>query len=238
MRIFVTNGYFRDGAPFESTGGYNAAHVVHLAPIVDAIEQLRQLRPEVYPEAKYPSLSKSRRYRNIFDFCMDTVTIDRSFPQIGDGGSWPAYSKLPQDHLARRRRRGLRARLPAVPRPEVRLGAGPHRPAGSPRPTSRSPRRRSSGRPPRWPDDWNDRSSLHDGYGIAILRGGQGDEKRALWMMYGRARSHTQDDIMDIGLQGFQGILLSHMGYPRNWGYWEHSWTSHHVARQIPFRHA
>ena len=38
-----------------------------------------------------------------------------------------------------------------------------------------------------------------------------------------------------MGLQGYQGILLSHMGYPRNWGYWEHSWTSHNVARQIPF---
>ena len=40
---------------------------------------------------------------------------------------------------------------------------------------------------------------------------------------------------MDIGLQAFQGVLLCHMGYPRNWGYWEHSWTSHYVARQIPF---
>jgi hypothetical protein len=76
---------------------------------------------------------------------------------------------------------------------------------------------------------------LHDGYGIAILRSGRGDQKRALWMMYGRARSHTQDDLLDVGLHGFQGILLSHMGYPRNWGYWEHSWTSHNVARQIPF---
>jgi len=25
------------------------------------------------------------------------------------------------------------------------------------------------------------------------------------------------------------------MGYPRNWGYWEYSWSSHNLARQIPF---
>jgi len=37
-------------------------------------------------------------------------------------------------------------------------------------------------------------------------------------MTYGRARSHVQDNIMDIGLQAYQGVLLAHMGYPRNWG--------------------
>ena len=40
-------------------------------------------------------------------------------------------------------------------------------------------------------------------------------------MMYGRARGHTQDDIMDIGLEAFRSEILGHMGYPRNWGYWE-----------------
>ena len=60
------------------------------------MHQLRQLRPEIYTESRYPSLDKSRRYRHIFDFCMDTVTIDRSYPHIGDGGTWPAYSKRPK----------------------------------------------------------------------------------------------------------------------------------------------
>src|SRR6266436_682376 len=53
---------------------------------------------------------------------------------------------------------------------------------------------------------------------------------------YGRARGHTQDDLMDVGLQAYQGVLLSHMGYPRNWGYWEYCWMTHNVARQIPFQ--
>ena len=87
----------------------------------------------------------------------------------------------------------------------------------------------------RWPDDWNDGSTLADGYGIAILRGGEGNDKRAFWLRYGRARSHTQDDLMDIGLQAFQGVILAHMGYPRNWGQWEPLWSSHNLARQFPY---
>jgi oligo-alginate lyase len=234
MRSFVTNGYFRDGAPFESTGGYNGAHVTYLAPVVDDIERLRQLRPDAYPESTYPSLSRSRRYHNIFDFCMDTVTIDRSLPYIGDGGSWPCYSKLSKItwHDADAAAFEHAYRLFRDPKFAWALT---HSPAWNPSsnfPLTRDEAQREAAQ---WPDDWNDRSSLHDGYGIAILRSGQGDQKRALWMKYGQARSHTQDDLMDIGLQGHQGILLTHMGYPRNWGCWEPSWTSHHVARQIPF---
>ena len=234
MRVFVPNDYFRDGAPYESTGGYNAAHVVHLTPVVDAMEQLRQLRPDVYTETRYPPLSKSRRYRHIFDFCMDTVTIDRSYPYIGDGGSWPAYKKLPKIawHDANAASFEHAYRLFRDPKFAWALVHTPGWKPSADFPFTREEIEREAAK---WPDDWNDRSSLHDGYGVAILRSGQGDDKRALWMRYGRARSHTQDDLMDIGLQAFQGILLSHMGYPRNWGYWEHSWTSHNVARQIPF---
>jgi hypothetical protein len=40
---------------------------------------------------------------------------------------------------------------------------------------------------------------------------------------------------MDIGLQAFQGVILAHMGYPRNWGQWEPLWSSHNLARQFPY---
>lgn len=234
MRVFVSNDYFRDGAPYESTGGYNAAHVVHFTPVVDAIEHLRRLRPEVYPQSRYPALNERLRYRHIFDFCMDTVTIDRSYPNIGDGGSWPAYKKLPKIawHDAG----------PAAFEHAYRQFRDPkfawalvNTPGWKPSPDFPLSLEETQAEAAKWPGDWNDRSSIHDGYGIAILRGGRGDAKRALWMAYGRARGHTQDGLLDVGLQGFEGILLCHMGYPRNWGYWEHSWTSHNVARQIPF---
>ncbi len=235
MRVFVPNAFFRDGAPYESTGGYNGMHVSALGPIVDSIEHLRELRPEVYPEAKYPSLGKSRRYRSVFDFDMGTVTIDRSFPNIGDTGGWPAYTKLP--------RVTWQAGGPEAYEHAYRLFRTPkfawalaHSPGWKPSVEFPFTREQIEQEAAKWPDMWNDASSIHDGYGVAILRGGAGNDKRALWLRYGVARGHMQDDLMDIGLQGFEGILLSHMGYPRNWGYWEYSWTSHHLARQIPFQ--
>ena len=236
MRVFATNAFFRDGAPYESTGGYNGMHVVAFGPIVDAVEHLRALRPDVYTEERYPALSKSRRYRSVFDFDMETVTIDRSYPYIGDTGSWPAYAPLQQKITWQGGGAGAYEhayRLFRDPKYAWALAGSPGWTPSEGFPFTREQVEREAAKQPA---NWNDRSALHDGYGIAILRGGQGDNKRAFWMRYGCARGHMQDDMLDIGLQGFQGILLSHMGYPRNWGYWEYSWTSHHLARQIPFQ--
>lgn len=234
MRIFVPNDYFRDGAPFESTGGYNGMHVTALGPIIDSIEHLKALRPEVYPDDKYPSLSKSRRYRNVFDFCMDTVLIDRTFPLIGDSGSPPKYSKLPETTYHDANDQAFEHAYRLFKDPKFAWALTHHR---TWKPSLDFPytREQMEQAAAKWPEDWNDRSSLHDGYGIAILRDGKGDDKRALWMMYGRARSHVQDNIMDIGLTSNQGVILQHMGYPRNWGYWEYSWSSHNLVRQFPF---
>ncbi|MBN1676084.1 MAG: hypothetical protein JXR37_33880 [Kiritimatiellae bacterium] len=233
MRVFVVNGYFRDGAPYEATGGYNGHHVYSLAPIVDSIERLRKMRPNVYPESKYPALGRSRRYHNIFDFDMGTVTIDRDFPSIGDHGGWAAYHRSTKRRTWQCGKAATYEHAYRLFRDPKLAGALAHQPGWKPSldfPFSRDEIEREAAK---WPDDWNDGSSLHDGFGIAILRSGKGDAKRAFWMMYGRSRGHTHDDIMDIGLQGFQGTLLSHMGYPRNWGHWEKNWATHHVARQF-----
>lgn len=235
MRVFVPNTFFRDGAPYESTGGYNGMHVTALGPIIEAVEHLRQLRPDVYTEERYPSASKSRRYRNVFDFAMDTVTIDRSFPNIGDTGGWPAYSKLPKITWQNGGAAAFEHAYSLFRDPKFAwaLARNPNWKPSASFPFTREQIEREAAK---WPDDWNDASSLHDGYGIAILRGGKGDEKRALWMNYGHNRGHSQDDTLDIGLQAHEGIILSHMGYPRNWGYWEYAWSSHHLARQFPYQ--
>ncbi len=233
MRVFVPNGFYRDGAPYESTGGYNSMHVTALGPIIASIEHLRQLRPEIYPESKYPALSKSRRYRNVFDFCMDSVTIDRSFPQIGDGGGWPQYQKLPKITFHDADFAAFEHAYQLFGEPKFAWALA-RSPAWQPSPGFPFTRAQVEAAAAKWPDTWNDASSLHDGYGVAILRGGQGDAKRAFWLRYGMARGHNQDDLLDIGYQAHQGVLLTHMGYPRNWGWWEYSWSSHHLARQFP----
>jgi hypothetical protein len=234
MRIFLPNGYFRDGAPYESTGGYNSAHVNSIGPIIDSIEHLRALNPDLYPIDRYPDLTRARRFRQIFDFSMDTVNIGRTFPQVGDGGSYPKFEVLKP---ITRQNGSLEAfeqayRVLRDPKFAWALARDKDWQPSAGFPFSREDIEREAAK---LPDDWNDRSSLQDGYGLAMLRSGQADNRRALWMMYGRYRGHEHDDIMHIGLDAYRSEILGQMGYPRNWNYWEKLWMTQILARQIPF---
>ena len=165
---------------------------------------------------------------------MDTMLIDRTFPLIGDSGGHPVYKRSPRQSYHDADNNAFEHIYRYTKDPKF-AWALVHAPGWSPSLNFPYTRAQIEKEAAKLPDDWNDASSLHDGYGIAILRDGKGDNKRALWMMYGRARGHIQDNLMDIGLAAHEGTLLAHMGYPRNWGYWEHSWTSHHVARMWPY---
>jgi hypothetical protein len=234
MRVFLPNGYFRDGAPYESTGGYNSAHVDSVGPILDSIEHLRALNPDIYPADRYPDLTRARRFRQIFDFSMDTVNIGRTFPRVGDGGSYPKFQMLEK---ITRQNGSLEAfeqayRVTRDPKFAWALARDKEWKPSAGFPFSREEIEREAAK---LPDDWNDRSSLQDGYGLAMLRSGQGDNRRALWMMYGRYRGHEHDDIMNIGLDAQRSEILGQMGYPRNWNYWEKLWLTQILARQVPF---
>ncbi len=234
MRYFVTNTFFRDGAPYESTGGYNGMHLTAIGPIVESIEHLRQMRPEVYPESKYPNLSKSRRYHSVFDFSMNTVNIDRTFPKVGDGGGPPRYSKGARITWQNGGVEAFEHAYKVFKDPKFAWALA-NAPGWQPSVEFGYTREQIEAAAAAWPGDFNDSSCLQDGYGLAMLRSGEGDRKRALWMMYGRARGHTHDDIMQIGLDAYQSEILTHMGYPRNWGYWENCWTTHNLARAFPY---
>lgn len=77
-------------------------------------------------------------------------------------------------------------------------------------------------------------SSVCDGYGHAILRAGEGDDRRALWVRYGRARGHAHNDMPAIGFEGRQRKLLPEIGYPHSWTYrsvCEGHWAAHYCTR-------
>ena len=234
MRTFVTNGFFRDGAPYESTGGYNDEHMRPLGPIVDSIEHLRQMRPEVYPEERYPDFTKSRRYHNVFDFAMNTVNIDRTYPNVGDSGSFPQYQKLGKRVWQNGGVGAFEHAYKVFKDPKFAWALANHE---GWEPSLEFPYTREAieKEAAKWPNDWNDKSCLQDGYGLAMLRSGRDDDKRALWMYYGRTHGHAQDEIMQIGLDAWQSKIVGHMGCPRNWNHWETCWVTHNVARQIPF---
>jgi hypothetical protein len=233
MRTFVVNGFFRDGAPYESSGGYNGMHVAGLGPVVESVEHLRSRRPGLYPPERFPSLI-GRRYHSVFDFSMNTVNIGRTYPRVGDDGSHPRYRVPP---LRTWQNGGPRAFEHAylMFRDPKFAWALARDPEWKPTPGFPFTRAGIEEAARRWPDDWNDASSLQDGYGLAMLRSGRGDARRALWMTYGRPRGHVHDDIMHVGLDALGSEILGHMGYPRNWNRWEHSWMTQILGRQVPF---
>lgn len=234
MRTFVVNSFFRDGAPYESSGGYNGMHVVALGPIVESIEHLRELRPDVYPEDTYPNLSKSRRYHNVFDFSMNTVNIDRTYSRVGDDGAHPKYSKRGRRTWQNGGTAGFEHAYRIFRDPKFAWALA-NAPGWKPSLEFPFTRAQIEAEGAKWSDDWNDASCLQDGYGLAMLRSGKGTGKRALWMMHGRARGHTHDDIMHIGLDAFESEILGHLGYPRNWNHWTKNWITQIQARQVPF---
>ncbi len=234
MRIFLPNGYFRDGAPYESTGGYNSAHVDGLGPIVDSIEHLRELNPDLYPDDRYPDLGRARATARSSISPWTRSTSAAPSRKVGDGGSYPKFEVLEKIT----RQNGNLAtfehayRVIRDPKFAWALARDKEWQPSAGFPFTREEIEREAAK---LPDDWNDRSSLQDGYGLAMLRSGQGDNRRALWMMYGRYRGHEHDDIMHIGLDAHQSEILGQMGYPRNWNYWEKLWLTQILARQIPF---
>ncbi|MCK5805358.1 MAG: hypothetical protein KAI66_21185, partial [Lentisphaeria bacterium] len=234
MRIFVPNTFFRDGAPYESSGGYNGMHVTALGPIVESIDHLRKLRPGVYTDERFPNIAQSHRYHNVFDFSMNTVNIDRVYSRVGDDGSFPKYSKR---GIRRFQNGGVAAfehayKLLREPKFAWALA---NTQDWKPSPTFPFTREEIVEEAAKWPDDWNDASRLSDGYGLAMLRSGTGTNKRSLWMMYGRYLGHNHDDLFHMGLDAFESEILGHLGYPRNWNYWTKCWITQNLAKQIPF---
>ncbi len=75
-------------------------------------------------------------------------------------------------------------------------------------------------------------SKCHNGYGIAILRRGIGDFKRALWIYFGRSYGHGHRDNLNIGLYAFGLDLLPDLGYPESASSWPKriGWTSHTIS--------
>ncbi len=234
MRFFVTNGFFRDGAPYESSGGYNGMHLVALGPIIESIEHMRELRPDVYPDEKYPNLTRSRRYHHVFDFSMNTVNIDRTYPRVGDDGAPPVYRKRPKRSFQNGGTEAFEHAYRIFKDPKFAWALINSR-GWKPSLDFPFTREEIKTEAAKWPNNWNDQSCLQDGYGLAMLRSGKGTKKRALWMMYGRARGHVHDDIMHIGMDAFQSEILGHLGYPRNWNHWTKNWMTQIQARQIPF---
>jgi hypothetical protein len=76
------------------------------------------------------------------------------------------------------------------------------------------------------------RSDLLGGYGLAILRSGEGEYRRAAWIYYGRNRGHGHLDTANVGCYAYGLDLLPDLGYPEYASAWpkRYGWTHHTIS--------
>ncbi|MDE2999011.1 MAG: heparinase II/III family protein [Gemmatimonadota bacterium] len=75
-------------------------------------------------------------------------------------------------------------------------------------------------------------SDVMTGYGLAMLRDGEGEYERTMWLYYGRNGGHGHADRLNLGLYGFGLDLLPDLGYPEHARVWpkRSGWTNHTVS--------
>jgi hypothetical protein len=235
MRYWIPNFFYRDGSAYESTGGYNGMHVDATPPIARGLSRLQELRPDEYRESGIATFESDPKSKMLYTHLAELVCIGRMYPQIGDGGSRPQAGNPPLGNMYTMSNvtdtseyafetygdalfaRALWKGKGYEPGPESRVS-----------PEDVESLVRSEGTENEFP------SQIFDGYGIAVLRSGNGDKARALWLRYGHARGHRQDDMLDIGLFAHQRNFMSQLGYPYTWSthsLWDANWLTHYRVK-------
>jgi hypothetical protein len=77
-----------------------------------------------------------------------------------------------------------------------------------------------------------ERSDVLGGYGLAILRSGEEEHRRAAWIYYGRTMGHGHLDTGNLGLYAHGLDLMPDLGYPEYASAWpkRYGWTHHTVS--------
>ncbi len=233
LSYFLTNGYFIDGSAFESQG-YNAGHVTNFQQIANVLDRISELNPEQYGDAGLPVLTEDPKYRQLYDFCLDFNLIGRTHAQTGDTGD-----VCGTDPYGRHLTTDVHPRW--FIKPFAQTGDWRYAlalwdvNAGAPisQVTDPEMREQITAIVAEHGPDLEQPSNVCDGYGHAILRAGHGDDRRALWVRYGRARGHAHNDMLTIGFEGLRRKLLPEIGYPHSWNWrsqWEGHWAAHYCT--------
>ena len=232
MQFHLPNYFFRDGSAFESLGGYNSIHIRGLNQVAMKMERLRAWQPELFPAERYPVIAEQPKHRLLYDFPIRLVLGGRFSPMVGDTGGPPNRNRpgsiqvggdlRPSDYDSA-------FRLYREPRYAQALVSGKGRLQHTdlflePVADAVAEIVETHG------SAIERRTDILDGYGLALLRSGGPENRRALAMFYGKLRGHAHDDFLDIALVGHDLSLVQCLGYPRSWHYsgkWEKNWVTH-----------
>ncbi len=232
IRYSLTNQYFKDGSGHESEG-YNGIQIRDMTRLILLLDRIAKAYPQEYKPPKFISLAGDPKFRQIYEFPLWNSLIGRTYPSTGDTGGarkpdpWP----LRQGYPLKPRQFAEIYRLTRAPEFAQAL----YGPQARVPPELADPELRAEveriGRERGW--QVKRPSDILDGYGHVILRSGEGNYQRALWMRYGRVVQHAHPDMLTFGLEALKRKLLPELGYPVGWTYagvWETNWGTHYVT--------
>jgi len=232
LRYSLTNEYFKDGAGHESEG-YNGLQIRYMNRLVMLLDRIAKLHPEQFKEPRFISMAKDPKFKQIYLFPLWNSLIGRTYPSTGDTGKAGKPNPLPAREgypLAE----GDFADIYGLTR-DPRFAQAMYGPDGQVPSSLADPGLRAQAEAIGQERGWQieQTSDILDGFGHVILRSGEGDDQRALWMRYGRVVQHSHPDMLSIGLEGMTRKLLPELGYPQGWTYagaWESNWGTHYVT--------
>ena len=221
----LDNGLHRDGGGHESP---NYSRIkFDLIRVARLMEEARARTGDRFPAERYPDLFAGPKARAMFDYYIDMVGADCTWPAIGDCNGIRAplrrtkllASLVPVPNLYAVRKYGdprharaclnedgtLRSGEFWEPYPEKEIRDLLKRPESKIRRTTR----------------------LVDGYGTAFLRSGEQPNVRELMLNYSSLAGHRQVDQLHIELYARGVQLIPDLGYPKRWDYrWQYDVNS------------
>jgi hypothetical protein len=230
LRFGLTNEYFKDGAGHESEG-YNGIQIRDMNRLLKILDRVRSLNSDLYKPPRFLSLLDDPKYRQMYEFPINDSLIGRIYPGAGDTGQpltaapWPPNQTFPmrsRDYVDVYRATRDPRFAQAIYGPDGKI------PAELKEPELRAEVERI-GRERGWQVSLE--SNILDGFGHAILRSGEGDRQRALWVRYGRSVQHAHPDMLTMGFEALKRRMLPELGYPQGWTHassWESNWGTHY----------
>ena len=237
MRYYLRNNFYIDGSGYESPG-YNNAHYGGTLMSADQLDRLVELRPEQYRQANFPLLADDPKFRAMFDHNINMTLISRTNANVGDDGDLAYTHPLPLKPGASLAKQYWVSAFRRWPGDVNYARALWDAAAGKPvrQLTDAGLRAKVTEIVSREGPYLDLPSLVQDGFGHVILRSGQKDDQRALWMRYGTMHGHFQHDSLTIGFEALQRTFLPEQGYYRGGNHrteWDMNWALHYCARLV-----
>ncbi len=193
------------------------------------MELVRERHPEQFDLQRYPDIFGEDKARAMFDWFIDCKMLGYYTPGVGDnGGIRPPRRVEPQNYSFI----GESTAYAFAKWGDPRYARASTRADGSFFPGElfwEYPQEELEASLELPESQIVARSRLLDGYGVAILESGAGDDQRAVCLNYAATVGHRQQDTLNLEVFARGVDILPDLGYPFTWDYrWE--WDANTMA--------